>query len=614
MFACRGPAAFRLYAKTIVVRGRSTTQLMRHTANVSLNEAHSCVPDDMGSLGSLLSVEERMISLFKPPQPEKGLDVLSVTLNNIEADFLNGAQVCAANVDERDLIARFSKTQMNQNPLNNPMEYFDEVMESVVENSIHCCSPTMIGHMTTSLPFYMRPLSKLVTTIHANNVKIETGKGSTFLEKEAIAMLHRELFQHSESFYDQHAARPDVALGVVCSGGTIANSTAMWIARNRRLPPEGDFSGCDKQGLVKGLKHHNYEGAVIIGSEVMHYSMKKAADVLGIGTEGLLTVPFDDSYRVDINAMRLALEECRNKNFAVIAVVGVAGGTETGSIDDLNAIASLARDFDVHFHVDAAWGGPVMFSSKNKGLIAGIEQADTVTLDGHKQLYTPMGCGLCFLKEPSYIHAVEKTANYIIRKDSYDLGKFSMEGSRPAVSMYLHANLQIMGTKGLGSLVDRSIGLVQYMLARLKGTGMFEEVLTPMTNILLYRYMPQALRQTSRTRLLTADENKLVSDINTALQNAQKADGKTFVSRTTIFCPRQETRIVALRVVIANPLTTEAHIDLAIEDQLALVADLEQHFKQLKDTETEIDTLWKEQTSLHRIACLHECLSYDAGQ
>ena len=81
--------------------------------------------------------------------------------------------------------------------------------------------------------------------MHCNNVKVETGKASTFVEKQALAMLHRELFHLDEQFYAFDSKRADVALGVVTSGGTIANNTALWIARNRCLPADGEFRGCD---------------------------------------------------------------------------------------------------------------------------------------------------------------------------------------------------------------------------------------------------------------------------------------------------------------------------------------------------------------------------------
>ena len=547
----------------------------------SVDEASGSELGDDDAQLSLEEVEEKMVGLFLPPShKDYGAGMageLAATLNEMEETFMGEAKVAAPNTVETDLAAFYSGTEMADEPAE-VESYLRGTVEPMVEHSIHCCAPTMIGHMTTSLPFYMRPLSKLLTTLHANNVKVETGKSTTFIEKEVLAMLHRELFQMPEQFYAAETKRADVVLGVVTSGGTIANNTALWIARNRTLPAiEGGFRGCDKQGLVGGLLAHGYTGACVIGSEVMHYSMKKSADVLGIGTEGLRTCPFGPDYRVDVGAMREQLLECRRLKIAVLALVGVAGGTETGSIDDLAAIADLAQEFGVHFHVDAAWGGPVIFSEQHKHKIAGIERADTVTLDGHKQLYTPMGCGICFLRNPQHIDAVQKTANYIIRKDSHDLGKFTMEGSRPAVAVFLHANLKVMGVKGYGALVDRSIRMTRHMVNSLRATGAFETVLDPMTNILLYRYLPEegGLRAAAlRGEVLTSQQNAAIDAANVQLQNAQKRAGATFVSRTTIFNPTQKVRSVALRVVIANPLTTERDIDNTLADQLTIAKTL----------------------------------------
>jgi len=525
--------------------------------------------------------EADMVALFLPPTNEdfasEKASALTTKLNDIEEKFLGKLGfVTKENTTEAELATIFGATSMKEDP-SEVAAYFDGAVDVMVQNSIHCCAPTMIGHMTTSLPYYMRPLAKLLTTLHANTVKVETAKAQTFLEKEALAMLHRQLWHMDDDFYKANSARPDVCLGVVTSGGTIANNTALWIARNKCLPADGDFKGVDKQGLAAGLIHHGYKGAVIVGSEVMHYSMKKSADILGIGTEGLLTCPVDKDYRVQIPALRAALEDCKAKKIAVLALVGVCGGTETGSIDDLTAIAELAKEFKVHFHVDAAWGGPVMFSAEHGHLMKGVEHADTVTLDGHKQLYTPMGCGMCFLKDPTSICAVEKTANYIIRKDSYDMGKFTMEGSRPAVSLFLHANMQIMGVKGYGALVDRSFRNVQYMVKALRATGKFETLLEPMTNILLYRYLPDVdgiREKRAKGEVLTPEENATCDAANVALQTAQKFAGQTFTSRTTIFSPTQKVRVVALRVVIANPRTSPTDIDVTLADQLSIVDKL----------------------------------------
>jgi putative pyridoxal-dependent aspartate 1-decarboxylase len=519
---------------------------------------------------------EEIIALFHPEDSVNDKGYKAMMASSMEDNFLRQTIVTTTDSSEDDLGNLFDAHSMQMSSTN-VSDYLKGTLVPVVNNSIHCCAPTMIGHMTSSLPYYIRPLAKLVTTLHANNVKVETGKASTFLEKETLAMLHHCFYSHPEEFYEEYASARDTCLGVVCSGGTIANNTALWIARNKALPADGDFEGCDKDGLAAGLIHHGYKKAVVIGSAVMHYSMMKAADILGIGTKGLRKVPFDPDYTVNIPAMRAALVECREQQICVIAVVGVAGGTETGSVDNLLAIAEMAKEFDVHFHVDGAWGGPSVFSSYGRKLLSGIELADTITIDGHKQLYTPMGCGICLLKDPNEIGTVKKTANYIIRKESHDLGKFSMEGSRPAVSMFLHANLRILGYDGFAFLMDRSINLTRYMVASLRTSRHFEIMMNPMTNILLYRYVPEkdGLRDQMETGdALSEEQNAFCDACNVSIQNMQKHRGKTFTSRTTIYSHVHDRMVVCMRVVIANPLTTEADVDIVIEDQIAIAQEI----------------------------------------
>jgi glutamate decarboxylase len=234
----------------------------------TLKDAQSTLFGHKNSLSSpskqpSASIEDDMVALFQPPAivDDDTNDSISSMLNGVEARFLNAGFVTKPGTTDADMVQRFSKTAMEQNPTN-VREYFQTVVENVVSDSVHCCTPTMIGHMTTALPSYMRPLSKLITTIHANNVKTETGKAQTFMEREALAMLHREIFHLGDAFYDEQAHNPSAVLGVVCSGGTIANNSALWIARNNCMPPDpdGGFLGIDKQGLMRGLRHYKYEG------------------------------------------------------------------------------------------------------------------------------------------------------------------------------------------------------------------------------------------------------------------------------------------------------------------------------------------------------------------
>jgi glutamate decarboxylase len=503
-----------------------------------------------------------------------------------EKAFLSAQQVRGGATLEA-IQERFKLTEMPDNPLARGEEHVDRYMDDLVNNAVkdavNTASPSMIGHMTSSLPYFMRPLSRLVTTMNQNTVKTETANTITFLEREAMAQLHRQIYARGEDFYAKYAQNPALVLGVFASGGTLANVSALWVARNLALGPRDGFDGVEQEGLAAALQHYGYRGAVIVGSELLHYSMAKAADVLGLGVRALSSVPFDGDFRVRVDLMEQRLEQCARERLLVVAVLGVAGATETGSIDDLEAIAALSRRHGAHFHVDAAWGGPCIFSRRHRALLRGIEQAHSVTLDGHKQLYMPMGCGLCFFREPEMSLAVRKTAKYIIRKDSHDLGKFTLEGSRPANAVFLHSNLTIFGVRGYEILVDRSIRMVAYMARRVdESQGVFQLVVRPMTNILLYRCIPLWLRDKARDRSaeLLPEENRAIDALNVELQTRQTLQGKTFVSRTTVRSPVYDLPIVALRVVIANPLTFEKDIDRVLENQLEILDEIPVGYKQ----------------------------------
>ena len=170
-------------------------------------------------------------------------------------------------------------------------------------------------------------------------------------------------------------------------------------------------------------------------------------------------------------------------------MIGLAGATETGSIDDLEELAFICQRHSIHFHVDAAWGGPSIFSTSHQDQLAGIQYADSITIDGHKQLYTPMGCGLILFKDPKNSLNIRKTANYIIRSDSLDIGKYTLEGSRPANVIFLHAGLCLLGCKGYEALIDRGCYLALYMKEKIASTRAFEIVASPTINILLYRWV-----------------------------------------------------------------------------------------------------------------------------
>ena len=523
-------------------------------------------------------VEQRLRRLFV--ECGNGLlgDVDEITkVAAIARAFVHAAEITTT-ADLRSLMSNFRNSKIPDGSFDFA-SYVNYVNDHVIPHSIHTPSPRFIGHMTSALPRFVSSLEMLTTAMNQNLVKVETSKVMTLYERQALAMIHRLVYEFSDDFYAEHIQQSDSTLGIMVSGGTLANITALWCARNSSLGRQNGFAGIEKEGLPAALNFYGYNEEVIIGSELMHYSFKKAADLLGIGVNNLIGVPVDHKNRIDLRALLQTVRKCRAQKQHIIAIVGVAGTTDCGSIDPLPELAEIAREAKCHFHVDAAWGGPLLFSDQYRNKLAGIELADSVTIDGHKQLYLPMGMGMLVLRNPQSAKDIEKSAYYIIRANSFDQGKRGIEGSRPNTSLLYHAALSVIGRRGYEFLIDEGIRKAQYMANAIRALAQFELLVEPEINILNYRFVPAPLRHRVDSDQLDGSEHSLINDFNKRLQKVQRKTGQSFVSRTTLNLSRHgvERPFTSLRAVLANPLTTESDIDAVLNEQLAIAAQLPLH-------------------------------------
>lgn len=450
----------------------------------------------------------------------------------------------------------------------------DELLHKLVAQSVHTSSPSFIGHMTSALPYFLLPLSKLMVGLNQNLVKIETSKAFTPLERQVIGMLHRITYgvtrENNDGFYQNYMHSANTSLGAFCSGGTVANISALWIARNTLLGPNAGFKGVAKEGLFRAMTHYGFERLVVLVSERGHYSLGKSADILGIGRQDIVTIPTDDNNKIRIDLLSQRIAELKQQNAGIMAIVGVAGTTETGSVDPLNAMADLAQQHGIHFHVDAAWGGATLLSENQRPKLAGIERADSITIDAHKQMYVPMGAGMVLFKDPHSTDVIEHHAEYILRKGSKDLGSHTLEGSRPGMSMLVYACLKIMGRKGYQMLIDRSINTANYFADLIRKDDDFELITAPELCLLTYRYVPKAVKDFMAT---CGDDDKviindLLNDLTRFIQKKQRESGKSFVSRTRLTPKKYGGQtITVFRTVLANPLTTNEILKDILDEQ-----------------------------------------------
>lgn len=527
---------------------------------------------------------DSLLKIFTVPEgPDSTLTKIDEELSRNLNHFLR-KHIVAEEKPLKEIEKDFSNAHIPEQP-QFVSDHTQHLLDTLVSHSVHTASPSFIGHMTSALPYFLMPLSKIMIALNQNLVKIETSKAFTPLERQVLGMIHRLIYGETDHFYQQWMHSAEHSLGAFCSGGTIANITALWVARNNALKAEGDFPGVEKAGLFKAMRHYGHEGLAILVSERGHYSLKKAADVLGIGQEGLVAVKTDAHNRICPHDLEQKITELKANKIKVFAVVGVAGTTETGNIDPLRTIAQICQREQIHFHIDAAWGGATLMSNRYRGLLDGVELADSVTIDAHKQLYIPMGAGMVLFKDPNAMRSIEHHAQYILRQGSKDLGSHTLEGSRSGMAMLVYASMHIISRPGYQLLIDQSIEKARYFADLIDAQADFELVSQPELCLLTYRYLPahvgMALEKSQGVQ--RAQLNELLNELTKFIQKKQRETGKSFVSRTQLN-PHQWDKLatIVFRVVLANPLTTKEILHNVLDEQREIAQQAPKLMRQIE--------------------------------
>lgn len=536
-----------------------------------------------------VSIEHLFRVFTKPESGESTLAKIERDLSDNLSDFLS-QNIVARKMSLEDIENDFAQYAIPDSP-QFVSEHAEQLLDKLVTHSVNTYSPTFIGHMTSALPYFHLALSKLMVGLNQNLVKIETSKAFTPMERQVVGMLHHLVFGQDEGFYQAHLHSANHALGTFCSGGTLANISALWVARNHLLDGSDGFPPVARVGLQQALNARNLNGLVLICSRRAHYSVAKAADVLGLGRDNIVALDCPDMV-LDTKRVEEALIAAKQANKGVLAIIGIAGTTETGHIDPLTELADLASSYDCWLHVDAAWGGATLFSSQYRHLLRGVERADSVTIDAHKHLYVPMGAGLVLYKHPEKANAIRHHAQYILREGSKDLGAMTIEGSRNGMAMLLYSALHIFGKRGYELLIDLSMKRAREFASLIEQDDAFELVTSPILSLLTYRIVVPhfhkafACADRERQSVLLADLDEIVRSV----QKIQRERGKSFVSRTRLEISRYNgSTITVFRVVIANPLTKSEHLAAVLDEQKLIATGLPQ-WQRLAQTCTTIMT------------------------
>lgn len=314
--------------------------------------------------------------------------------------------------------------------------------------------------------------------------------------------------------------------GLFTSGGSVANLTALVTARNQKCGE--DFSK-----------------AKIYLSDQAHSSNVKAIRIMGFNKEQIRVIPTDGEFKYAVNKLKNAIARDRLEGFVPFCVIASAGTTNTGTVDPLEDIATICKNENVWFHVDAAYGGAAILSEKGKRMLKGIQKADSITVDPHKWFYQPyeMGCLLVrnhkwlsdsFTEKPEYLRDIEGNTSEI---NFYDMG---MQLTRRFRALKLYMSIKSFGLDAFAKAVTYNIELAETVEKLLRESPSWEVISSASLAVVNFRYNPISLQLSE----------KEIDSINEHITHQITQSRKAILATTVL------NNQVVLRMCLINPRTT----------------------------------------------------------
>jgi aromatic-L-amino-acid decarboxylase len=404
--------------------------------------------------------------------------------------------------------------------------------------------PRFMGYITSS-PAPIGALADLLAaSVNANVGANILSPMATAIERQTVQWL-AELIGVSPTWG-----------GVLVSGGNMANFTAFLAARTAKAP-----------GVIKE------EGLMGAGKKLMVYCSKsthtwieKAAVLFGLGTRAIRWIGTGSNHQMDNHLLEQTIQEDIQHGYQPLMVIGTAGDVSTGAVDDLAGIASICKQYDLWFHVDGAYGAPAAVVPACSELFAGLNEADSIALDPHKWLYSPLEAGCTLVKDPNHLvqtfssHPVYYNFNADDEPATLNYYEYGLQNSRGFRALKVWLALQQVGKSGYRQMIGDDIRLSQFMF-RLAEEHPALQAVTQHLSICTFRYVPPHLNDTNETATY-------LNRLNEQLLNALQRKGAVFLSNAMVndrYC---------LRSCIVNFRTTEKDIreviDLVVQEGRSL--------------------------------------------
>ncbi len=424
--------------------------------------------------------------------------------------------------EKRPLLPQNLGYQFGQDIILEEPQRLDKILGKIselIDNSMNPYHPKYAGHMD-SMPTLFSILGEMLASALNNNLfSLEMSPFLTQLEyklvKEFCALF----------------GLPENSGGVILSGGSLTNLQALVVARN--------FCLKNNNGAIGKTQF------VIFCSEHAHVSIQKAAMVMGIGADHVTKISADANGHLDVDDLRVKIKRAVHNRWKPMAIVATAGTTVTGNIDPIDQIAKVAMEFNIWLHVDAIWGGGLIFSSHKRGLLRGIELANSITFNPQKWMAVAKTCSLLMFRDNSYLEDYFRIRKTYVKEHNIvtDLSETGISGTKRGDVLKLWLSIESMGMTGYRYYIDHTLSLTSFFVEKVKRKSYLKLATEPETAVICMRGEPDHL------------EPKLFDKWNEGLQDFLLKRRNTFFSLPKYKGENWQ------RVILLNPFLTRNHID-----------------------------------------------------
>lgn len=402
------------------------------------------------------------------------------------------------------------------------------VIGEVLAGSTALQHPGFLGHQVAT-PLPDAALCELSAALLNNGMAVfEMGPAASAMERAVLAHLSKAV------------GFPATAGGILTSGGSVGNLTALLAARQAK-------AGFDvwREGLRKRPQ------LVVYVAETAHYSVARALRMLGLGDAGVLAVPVDAQMRMRVDALSELIRRSRRRGRRPIAVVASVCSTAAGAFDPIDAIADVCEREKLWLHADGAHGAALALSDTHRATVRGIERADSIVWDAHKMMLMPaLITAVLFRDAAAGARAFSQDAGYLFdevgRDESWsEIGRRTLECTKRMMSLHLYAMLKAHGTQLFSAHVDAMCTLARHLAEGARQRGL-ELLVEPECNIVCFR-------RPGASGGLTA-----------AVRRTLLAEGRFYIVQVHLASG------LWLRCTVLNPRTTTADVDAMLDRVVAL--------------------------------------------